>query len=102
MQNKNDNKILGFLYYDNSGRLCVMNETGAYVVLIESESLQPSVATGLVMTESRDILWHNGAKETWDAGILDDLMCDLREEGKNPEDEFSYENQKYSTIIISG
>ena len=104
MQNKNNNEILGFLYYDESGRLCVMNETGTYVVLIEAED-SPHILTArsLVMTESQDILWHSGgSSETWDTGILDDLMYDLREEGKNPEDEFSYENPKYSTIIISG
>ena len=101
MQNKNNQEIIGFLYYDDQQRLCVVNESGSYVVLIEAESPHITTARNLVMTESQDIVWSSGARETWDAGILDDLVHDLQEDGKNPDTEFSYENLKYSTIIIS-
>ena len=99
MQNQNKD-ILGFLYYDEDGRLCVANDTGTHVVLVEHED-QLHHARGLILTESRDITWANGDFETWDANIFDDLIFDLRSEGKDPEKEFSCENSKYSTIIIS-
>ena len=101
MQSKNNKEIIGFLYYDDNQRLCMVNEAGSYVVLIESETPELSAARSLVVTESQDIIWHSGARETWDAGILDDLVHDLQEDGKDPNKEFSYENSKYSTIIIS-
>ena len=102
MQSLTKHDIIGFLYYNDDGDLCVMNESGSYTVLIESEEPHLAVARSLTLTESQDVRWKNtGEVETWDAEILGDLVLDLTEEGRVPADEFSYENSKYSTIIIS-
>ena len=94
--------IVGFLYLDDAGCVCITNDGSHHRVIVEDENQLLQRATHLVPTISRDIRWKNTDEiETWDVGILSDLEHDMRSEGRDPQEEFSYENEPYSTIIIS-
>ena len=95
-------EIVGFLYIDNEGYICIANDQGSCRLLIDGEDKLPQKANMLVTTESQDIRWKSDDKlETWDVKMLDLLIHDFKSEGHDPAEKFSCENKSYSTIIIS-
>ncbi|HIE83279.1 MAG TPA: hypothetical protein EYQ00_05245 [Dehalococcoidia bacterium] len=98
-QNKS---IIGFLYFDEAGYVCITNDGSHHRILVEDEDRLLKKANCLTTSIARDIRWKNTDDvETWDVGILSDLEHDLQSDGQDPQEELSYENEPYSTIIIS-
>ena len=96
-----DNHIYGILYGDSSGDLYLLNDSGAYRVVVEipDSLLQP--VRRIVEAETTDIKWiRSGEVETWESGILDDLLHDMKNEGQNPESEIVYIARDCRTVVL--
>ena len=104
MQADNENNhIFGILYqHKEDGAIFLLNDDGAHRVFIEPPESLLLPATAAVVRETSTVLWNNsGEKETWDSQILEDLLHDMEEEGRDPKNEMTYENEHCSSIIIS-
>ena len=103
MQADNENNhIFGILYQQKEdGAIFLLNDDGAHRVFIEPPESLLLPAAKVVTSETSTVLWKSGDTETWDSQILEDLLHDMEEEGRDPKNEMTYENERCSSIIIS-
>lgn len=99
-----DNFIYGILYGNKAGELHLLNDGGSHRVVIDcypDSMLQP--ARSVLETTTTDIQWKSsGDIETWDSGILSDLLHDMESEGGNPKGEIVYIIKDCRTVVVSG
>lgn len=98
-----DNFIYGILYGDKSGELYLLNDDGTHRVVMDIPDAMLQPARNVLETTTTDIQWKSsGEIETWDSGILSDLLHDMESEGGNPKGEIVYIIKDCRTIVVSG
>ena len=76
-------KIVGMLFHEENGRLCLLSDAGKHAVVVESEDGMLSFVDGTMMTDMKIATWEGQTeKELWEGGIFEDLLSDLEDEGE--------------------
>ena len=75
-------EILGTLYKDEEGDIILLNEQGAHVILVETDSHLPrKLEEGMLYVKCHEVAWTPLATpEMWTVDLWSDLVEDTREE----------------------